>query len=287
VRNPVAAVITRWTLAVLFAGSVAGTAQPPGAGPVISGVFPVFSPTPIIQPGSWVSIYGTGLACGVYFWSGNFPTILGGTSVSNNGKAAYLSLVSPDQINLQAPDDTTTGLVSVIVDMNCGQPTFLYGEARSTVTLAAYGPSFSLFGDGDARHVAAEIPTPNGTGAYGGGSYDLAGPLGMSANPVQIAGSLITRPVKIGEILILYGVGFGPTTPSIPARQLFSGAAPTNSPVMITIGGALADVLFAGLTEAGLYQFNVVVPNVAGGNQPVIAMVNGVRTPLGPLVAVQ
>ena len=36
--------------------------------------------------------------------------------------------------------------------------------------LAPQAPSFSLLGDN--KHVAAEIATPNGTGAYGGGTYE-------------------------------------------------------------------------------------------------------------------
>ena len=113
-----------------------------------------------------------------------------------NNKLAYLWLVSPTQINLQAPDDTATGTVSVAVNTSIG-------TATSTVILAIQGPSFSLFGDG--KHVAGEIATPNGTGADGGGTYDLVGPSG--------AFSFSTRPVKPGETLVLYGVGFGPTTP--------------------------------------------------------------------------
>ena len=108
----------------------------------------------------------------------------------------------------------------------------------------------------------------------------------MSAHPTPY--SFATRPVKPGEILILHGVGFGPTTPHVPAGQLFAGAATTNSPVTITIGGLTANVAFAGITEAGLYQFNLTVPaNTGSGDQALQAIVNGARTPLGPVVTVQ
>jgi len=63
-----------------------------------------------IQPGEWVSIYGTNLAVETATWTGNFPTSLGGTSVTINGKPAYLSFASYGQINLQAPNDSTTAL---------------------------------------------------------------------------------------------------------------------------------------------------------------------------------
>jgi uncharacterized protein (TIGR03437 family) len=35
----------------------------------------------------------------------------------------------------------------------------------------------------------------------------------------------------------------------------------------ITIGGVPATVAFAGIVEAGLYQFNVVIPNAGSGDQ--------------------
>ena len=74
-------------------------------------------------------------------------------------------------------------------------------------------------------------------------------------------------PVEWGHrALILYGVGFGPTTPAVPAGKVFSGSATTNSPVTITIGGVNANVAFAGITQAGLYQFNLTVPSAASGD---------------------
>jgi uncharacterized protein (TIGR03437 family) len=236
-----------------------------------NGIVPVYSPVPVIQPGSWISIYGSNLANGTYLWNGDFPKSLGGTSVMIDNTPAYLWSVSPTQINLQVPDDTTTGLVSVAV-------TTASGTSASTVTLAQYGPSFSLLGDG--KHAVGEIATPNGTGAYGGGTYDLVGPSGTF--------SFNTRPVNPGETLTLYGVGFGPTTPHVPAGQAFSGTAPTNTPVTITIGSVNANVSFAGITEAGLYQFNLTVPpNTGSGDQPLQATVNGVQSPAGPVVTVQ
>jgi uncharacterized protein (TIGR03437 family) len=245
----------------------------PGTPPAITlnGIVPIYSSASSIQPGSWVSIYGTDLASSVAVWNGNFPTSLGGTSVMIDNKPAYLWLVSPTQINLQVPDDATSGMVSVAV-------TTASGTATSTVTLSPQGPSFSLLGDG--RHVAGEIATPNGSGAYGAGTYDLVGPSGTF--------SYSTRPVKAGETLILYGVGFGPTTQTVPAGKAFSGAAPCAVLPQITIGGVQANVAFAGIIEAGLYQFNLTVPpNTGSGDLALLAIVNGVQSPAGVVVTVQ
>jgi uncharacterized protein (TIGR03437 family) len=237
----------------------------------LNGIVPVYSSVPVIQSDSWVSIYGKYLADGTYLWNNDFPTNLGTVTVSIDKKPAYLWFVSPTQINLQVPEDTTTGVVNVAVNTPLG-------IATSTVTLAQYAPSFSLLGDG--KHVAGVILTPDGNGAYAGGTYDLVGPLNTF--------SFNTRPVQQGETLILYGVGFGPTTPHVPAGQAFTGITSTNNPVTITIGGVLANVSFSGITEAGLYQFNLTVPPSTGqGDQPLQATVNGIQTPGGPVVAVQ
>src|SRR6185436_17830772 len=71
--------------------------SPPAGPPSIlpRGVVPIFSSSNSIQPGEWVSIYGSNLANGSVTWTGNFPTYLGGASVTINGRSAFLSYVSP------------------------------------------------------------------------------------------------------------------------------------------------------------------------------------------------
>ena len=150
------------------------------------------------------------------------------------------------------------------------------GTVSSTVTLAAFGPSFSLL---SSKYAAGVILTPNGSGAYGGGAYDLLGPSGSF--------SFNTRPVKAGETLELYGVGFGPTNPHVPAGAAYSGAVPTTNTVTVAIGGVPATVLFSGITSTGLYQFNIVVPSAGTGDQLLKASVGGVPAPGGVYVTLQ
>jgi uncharacterized protein (TIGR03437 family) len=234
-----------------------------------NGIVPIYSTSTSIQAGSWISIFGTNLADSAVTWNGDFPQSLGGVSVTVDGKPAYLLYVSPTQINLQAPDDTASGTVTVVV-------TNSHGSTSSTVTLAPASPSFSLL---DSSHVAGIVLTPDGSGAYGGGTYDIIGPVS--------AFSYSTRPVKAGETIELFGVGFGPTDPAVPAGQAFTGAASTVNPVTITIGGVQANVSFAGISSAGLYQFNLVVPDVPSGDQALQASVNGVTTGNGPVITIQ
>lgn len=248
-------------------------AMQPANTPVVftNGVVPLYSAAPVIQPGSWISIYGSQLATQSAIWNNDFATKLAGVTVKIDNKPGYLLSVSPGQINLQAPDDTFTGPVNVVVSTP-------NGTATSSVTLAPYGPSLSVLGG--TPYAAAEIVTVDGSGAYGNGTYDILGPTG--AFPFN------TRPVKPGEVLELFGVGFGPTKPAVPAGAFYAGSAPTTSQVSVTIGGKPAAVSFSGITFAGGYQINVAVPpDIGSGNQQVLASVGGMTTPTGVLVPVQ
>jgi uncharacterized protein (TIGR03437 family) len=219
----------------------------------------------IIQPGEWVSIYGTNLASGTAVWNGDFPTILGGTSVKINGRSAFLSLASPGQINLQAPDDSAVGPVSVVVTTSAG-------STRSTVTLSEFSPSFLLL---DATHVTAIILRSDGSGAYGNGTYDILGPTGNCFGYYTVA-------ARAGDVIEIFGVGFGPTTPTVPAGMAFSGAAPVNNAFSLYMNNIFVAPLFVGLSGAGLYQINLVVPPGLGmGDIPIQASIGGMQTQKG------
>ena len=216
-----------------------------------------------IEPGEWVSIYGNNLAPGIANWNGDFPTSLNGTRVAIDGRPAYLEYASPTQINLQVPDDTATGAVSVVV-------TTPVGSVTSTATLAPFSPSFFSF---DGKHVAGIIVRSD--------DYDLLGPTGTSLGYQTVA-------AKPGDIVELFGTGFGPTNPTVHAGQPFSGAAPTTSPVTIRINNVSVTPLFAGISGAGLYQLNLIIPPGLGtGDISLQATVGGVQTPTGVVISLQ
>jgi uncharacterized protein (TIGR03437 family) len=244
-----------------------------GPAPSISpaGIVPLYSTTPSIEPGEWVSIYGNNLASATVIWNGEFPTSLGGTSVTINGNLAYLSYVSPTQINLQAPDEATRGPVPVIV-------TTANGTSASTVTLGQFGPSFCLL---DSKHVAGIILRSNGSGAYGEGAYDIIGPTGNSLGYQTVA-------AKAGDTIELFALGLGPTNPAVPAGQAFSGSAPTTDLVTLLVNSLSVTPAFVGLSSAGLYQINLTVPAGLGtGDVPLVATVGGVQTPLGVVISLR
>ena len=244
-------------------GSGAGTITGNGSGnlvagappaPVISpsGIVPVYSSVPIIQPGSWISIYGANFASGLSVWNGDFPKSLGGVSVKIDNKDAFLWFASPGQINAQVPDDNIQGCVNVAV-------TTPNGTANSQVTLQPAQPSFSLW-DG-TQYAKGFIRPADGSYVYLGPTTGLA---------VQ------AKPAKAGDTVELYGVGFGPVAHSVPAGQLdtVTVANATNFSVNVTVGGKPATVLYAGLSQAGSYQLDFIVPQVPAGDNLVIATVN-------------
>ncbi len=239
-----------------------------GSVPAIStnGVVPIYSSVPVIQPGEWVSIYGTNLAPAVTNWSGHFPAPLPGTTVTINGNPAYVYYVSPTLIDVEAPDDTQTGSVNVVV-------TTASGKATSTVTLAQFGPTFFLFGDG--KHVAAIIPGANG-------AYDLVGPTGSSLGFPTVA-------AKAGDVVELYASGLGPTTKEVDAGQPVPlGGVPAVGPVIILINNVSVTPQFVGVVSPGQFQINVQIPPGLGtGDVPIVASVGGVQTPANMVIALQ
>jgi uncharacterized protein (TIGR03437 family) len=95
-----------------------------------------------------------------------------------------------------------------------------------------------------------------------------------------------TVPAAPGETIVLWGSGFGPTTPAypfgveIPATPVFS----TSNNVVVTLNGApatvYANVAALASTYAGLYQLGVTIPaSLANGTYTIITTVNGITSP--------
>jgi uncharacterized protein (TIGR03437 family) len=235
--------------------------------PMITGVSNNASGQPGISSGSWVSIYGTALSGTTRMWQASdfsgtsLPAVIDGVSVKINGKSAAVYYVSPVQLSVQAPTDSATGPVQVQV-MNSA------GTATGTATLQTYAPGFFPLGKYPAAvHADSSYVAPDGY--FGPGAP--------------------SRPAQPGETLLMFGTGFGPTTPAVPAGQVVSGAAPVADPTQlhIRIGGVPATVQFAGIVAAGEYQFNVTIPAVPDGDQPIVADIGGVSTQSGLLISVK
>jgi uncharacterized protein (TIGR03437 family) len=100
---------------------------------------------------------------------------------------------------------------------------------------------------------------------------------------------LTTVPAKPGEVITLWGTGFGPTNPSVPAGQEPTVAAPpTLNPVSLTLGGTSVPVLGAVLSsDAAVYQIAIQIPaSMPDGDYSVVATVKGVQSPGNVVLAV-
>ena len=94
----------------------------------------------------------------------------------------------------------------------------------------------------------------------------------------------------VGGALVLWGSGFGPTTPAVQSGLLLSQPAPLAglSSLQVTIGGKPAEILYAGMTMAGVYQINVVAPaGLAAGDQPLVATLGASTSQPGVLIRIQ
>ena len=243
---------------------VVGTAQTPAITNVVNGA----SFKPGIQGNSWITVQGTNLSASTRIWdaateiiNGNLPTTLDGVSATVNGKAAVVYYISSNQLNLLAPDDAATGPVLVSVTTTGGT------SAPVIAQLQQYSPAFFHFEPQTGKYAAALIARKDG-------KVDYLGPVGLFGS------ALATRPVKPGEIILLYGTGCGPTNPPVPFGVVFTSAAPLADGTVftLTIGGVPATVNFKGVTGAGLCQFNVVVPALPDGDQKVVATIGGLTS---------
>lgn len=101
-----------------------------------------------------------------------------------------------------------------------------------------------------------------------------------------------TIAAKPGDVVILWGTGFGPTTPGtleglvVPNDRTYS----TTTAPTVTVNGVAATVYGAALTPgfAGLYQVAIQVPSSVGsGDWPIVATIGGVASPSGVVLSVQ
>jgi len=199
-----------------------------------------------VAPYSWVSIKGNGLSAITRSWTtadftnNNLPTTLSGVGVTVNGTPAFVSFISPTQINFLVPSNISAGSATVQVTNNG------LTSATQTVTLQPIAPAFFAIGTNSTsgnQYIAAEHA-----------DFSVVGPPGLVTG-------LTTTPAKPGEIISLYANNLGLTLLPIPNGQLVTTPLPLAVTPVVTFGGVKAQVTFAGLVGPGLYQINVIVPS--------------------------
>jgi uncharacterized protein (TIGR03437 family) len=89
-----------------------------------------------------------------------------------------------------------------------------------------------------------------------------------------------STPAAPGETIVLFGTGFGVTTPAAVSGAVVSTPAPLLLTPAILFDNVAGQVVFAGLIYPGVYQFNVVVPSgLPNGDVPVVASTGGYSSP--------
>jgi uncharacterized protein (TIGR03437 family) len=237
--------------------------------PSVASVVNAASNLPSISPNSWITIIGSNLASKTDTWNnsivnGALPTSLDGVSVMIGGSPAYISYISPGQINAVAPQ-ISSGSVSVTVTNSSAT------SSAFTVTSNEYSPAFFIW------------PGNQAVATHQDGTY--------AVKPGTFAG-ITTTPAKPGETIILWGTGFGPTTPAtpvgtvVPSNQIYSTATlPT-----VTLNNGETTVIGTAETPgaAALYQVAIQVPSpLADGDYSLQASIGGVTSPLGIILTVQ
>ncbi len=182
-----------------------------------------FGGAPVTAPGSWIEIYGESFASAAKSWaasdfvSGQAPTVLNGLTVTLAGLPASLSFVGPNQVNAYVPATVLPGVHTLVLTHAGG------ASAPYSVQVNATQPGLLTVTLNGTRYAAAVLPD----------GATLATP---------------STPAHAGDIVTLYGIGFGPPPLEFTA----------------TLGGRTAPVLYAGVApgQLGLYQFNLRIPEM-------------------------
>jgi uncharacterized protein (TIGR03437 family) len=263
----------RLIAALLFLTATGVAIAQPTVGGVVNGAS--FVQGQAIAPGSLISIFGTKLANSQAAAS-TIPisTTLNGVTVkfvtgntTINAPLAPLLFLQSDQINAVVPWDLLPGNaakdVSVIVT-NKG-----VASAEFSVKAAEFSPAIFSIGD------LAAVQNVDGSLAQAEGS---------------ITGRA-THPAKIGDVVVIYATGLGPVDKTVADGDIPPSGKAVNTlkKPSVLFGGHTAQIQFSGLSPqfVGVYQLNVVVPDVVAGDKiPIQLVLGGIASPSTITVAV-
>ncbi|HEX5227818.1 MAG TPA: hypothetical protein VFW44_08915 [Bryobacteraceae bacterium] len=223
-----------------------------------------------LSQGDIASVYGNQFTFDAPSGATKLPldTTLGDVQVLVNGVAAPVYYVSSGQINFEIPIDAATanggaGTVQVVRKGTAGNLVF--------VQIHAQAPQFIIYNGGYA----------------------------IMTTPDNALTGIPSHPVKAGDVVTIYAIGLGPTTPVVP-----SGTASPTKPLATVPGNTqvcfgvvtpfsqplCAKPSFVGLTPnfVGLYQINVTIPSgIKAGNSTVSVILEDNTASDNALLAVQ
>jgi uncharacterized protein (TIGR03437 family) len=225
----------------------------------------------VISPGAMFSIYGhdfaaAGTNVSANAFNGSLPTMLAGVCVAVGGLSAPIQAVTTDQINLVAPAVTAGSTVDVVVTTGCGTPSAKQTMPAS-VRVALAAPEFFYF----AHNVNGRNPVA----AIHAVQFRYIGPSSLGS---------AFAPAHPGDLVTIFGSGFGPTNPPIHPGAIADGAAQATGAVTVRLGSTVlgaGDILYVG-TAPGLLisQLNIRIPSeTPPGNQPLQIVIGGIASP--------
>lgn len=254
----------------------------PGAPPVLipGGIVSAaaFGGFPAIAPGSWIEIYGDNLFSGApqqwtlsEFTNDVAPTSVGGVTVSIGGRAAFIDYVSSGQVNALVPSNATVGPSSITLTNANGTSGSIPIYVNTTEPGVLAPANFAI---GGKQYIAALFSD--------GQTFAL---------PQNALPGVPSRPAQAGDVLTIYGVGFGPVSGGFTAGTVVTANNSLTTPVAVSFGSISAVITYDGLAPSftGLYQFDVVVPNGIAANaaEPISFSLGGVKGTQTLYIAVQ
>ena len=206
--------------------------------------------------------------------SGKLATVVDGTCVEIGGMhRAPLLQVSPENVTFQIPSDVGVGDSNVKVIRDCD--TDDSSESNSVdFTVAAVRPVFLQFSENTSGLAALR---PN---------------IALVASAGSVEGRR-TRPAVAGDVVHLFGTGFGPVDPAYSAGEVASELRSLESTALRVMLGETeldaANVLYAGSAPnfAGIYQLILEIPeNASTGSHNFSVFVDSVQSLAGPKLEV-
>lgn len=223
-----------------------------------------------VAPGMIASVFGTSIGparavtaelSAAPGGAGRLPFQLAGIDVRFDGTPAAIFYASPDQLNVEVPRLAGAPRDNVAVEVRldtklvaAGRVSLVSSQPALFTTQPGLGPAVAVNEDGTVNSES--------------------------------------NPAARGSVVTLFATGDGATDPvgidGIPAGNPPPRAA---QPVSVRVGGAEAEVLFAGRAPGfvGLLQLNVRLPGVftAPGIRPLLLTVGGVASQSGVTIAVR
>jgi uncharacterized protein (TIGR03437 family) len=198
--------------------------------------------------GSLFSIFGFNLSTGVAQpTSFPLPTTAAGTTVTVNNEAVPLVYVDAGQINAQMPLDIQPGMATLVV------------KSGTTVSNA----------------VAITVPQTPIPGVFVLGTNHTA-----ADNYPSYTINSTSDAAAVNEYVLVFFTGGGPVQGSgsiVTGHATPNAIFPVTASYSATVDGVPANVQFVGLAPgfAGLYQADVLIPNVPAGQHPLVITVGG------------